>query len=305
MAVGRPLFGEVPGYPAGSVFKRRADVMAAQVHRVRIQGIYGNAKDGAESIVVNGGYEDDEDFGDEIIYTGAGGNDPNTGRQVKDQTLDNPGNAGLVTSALQGLPVRVVRGSRGDPKYSPASGYRYDGLYRVEDYWSERGRSGFLVWRYRLVKLSDDEAAPYLPKDLPKDASLEGGIPEGNIRPEQKIGTVQRIARSTAVVEYVKKLYDYSCQVCGIRLAVPGGMVAEGAHIRALGRPHFGADKVYNVLCLCPNHHALFDRGGIYITDDLKVYDSDGGLVGVLQVAAEHEISRESLRYHRSLWGKE
>jgi hypothetical protein len=34
---------------------------------------------GAESIVVSGGYEDDEDHGDTIIYTGHGGNDPQTG----------------------------------------------------------------------------------------------------------------------------------------------------------------------------------------------------------------------------------
>jgi hypothetical protein len=25
----------------------------------------------------------------------------------------------------------------------------------VDDYWQERGRVGFLVWRYRLVKLPD------------------------------------------------------------------------------------------------------------------------------------------------------
>ena len=33
-------------------------------------GIGGTKAEGADSIVVNGGYEDDEDYGDEIIYTG-------------------------------------------------------------------------------------------------------------------------------------------------------------------------------------------------------------------------------------------
>jgi len=37
---------------------------------------------GADSIVFSGGYEDDEHRGDEIIYTGHGGRDPNTGQGV-------------------------------------------------------------------------------------------------------------------------------------------------------------------------------------------------------------------------------
>jgi putative restriction endonuclease len=60
------------------------------VHRPTVSGISGTRAEGADSIAVNGGYEDDEDFGDEIIYTGAGGNDPNTGRQIHDQTLAQP-----------------------------------------------------------------------------------------------------------------------------------------------------------------------------------------------------------------------
>jgi len=39
------------------------------------------------SIVLSGGYVDDEDMGDVIIYTGEGGRDSNTGRQIADQQL--------------------------------------------------------------------------------------------------------------------------------------------------------------------------------------------------------------------------
>ena len=42
------------------------------------RGISGTGAEGADSIVVNGGCEDDDDHGDEFIYTGAGGNDPAT-----------------------------------------------------------------------------------------------------------------------------------------------------------------------------------------------------------------------------------
>ena len=64
-------------------------------------------------------------------------------------------NRALAYSSLNGLPVRVVRGAGHDSPYSPGSGYSYDGLYTVEDYWHETGRSGFRVWRYRLTKLPD------------------------------------------------------------------------------------------------------------------------------------------------------
>jgi putative restriction endonuclease len=53
------------------------------VHRGLIQGI----ATAGSTIVLAGGYVDDEDFGDTIIYTGEGGRDPNTGAQIADQEL--------------------------------------------------------------------------------------------------------------------------------------------------------------------------------------------------------------------------
>src|SRR5687767_1604213 len=106
-------YGEIPGYPVGSLFKNRTELAATPVHRPRMAGICGG-EDGAESIVVSGGYVDDEDFGDEIIYTGHGGNDPITKHQIADQQLIK-GNAGLARSQLDGNPVRVIRGAGGDP----------------------------------------------------------------------------------------------------------------------------------------------------------------------------------------------
>jgi putative restriction endonuclease len=287
-------FGELPGLPVGSGWATRAEVARAGVHRPPQGGISGTRADGADSIVVSGGYEDDSDDGDEILYTGAGGNDPVTGKQVADQTLDQPGNAGLVTSQNQGLPVRVVRGAKGAPAHSPASGYRYDGLYRVADHWSKIGKSGFRVWQFRLVRLSDPDAAPYVP---------DVNVPAGRQRPKTSQGVTTRVVRDTRVSRYVKKLYGDACQVCGVRLEIPGGAVSEGAHVRALGRPHFGPDSVDNVLCLCPNHHTLFDEGGIYVGDDLRVHDHQGAIIGTLAKHAKHPIDVEHLRSHRDRWG--
>ena len=40
------------------------------VHRPHVAGIAGKASEGAQSIVLSGGYEDDVDYGDEFFYTG-------------------------------------------------------------------------------------------------------------------------------------------------------------------------------------------------------------------------------------------
>jgi putative restriction endonuclease len=111
----------------GDVFETRWDLHLSRIHPPPVAGISGSQKEGADSIVISGGYEDDVDEGSRIVYTGSGGNDPNTGAQVADQKLTLK-NKALAVSCDRGLPVRVTRGWRGDPRFSPARGYRYDGL---------------------------------------------------------------------------------------------------------------------------------------------------------------------------------
>ncbi|QPP10546.1 hypothetical protein G4Z16_09300 [Streptomyces bathyalis] len=291
-------FGEVPGIDAGQAFEDRRALAAAGVHRPRQAGICGTAEQGAESIVVSGGYEDDEDYGDLIVYTGQGGRDPDTGRQVRDQELTR-GNAALVTNLTTGTPVRVVRGAGGDRQYSPANGLRYDGLFHVEDYWSERGRSGYLVWRYRLTQQLPQTAA------TPQPAIPDPRQPEGRQAPGRTRVTTQRIVRSTVVADFVKRSHDYTCQVCDIRLTTPTGAYAEAAHIKPLGRPHAGPDIAANVLCLCPNHHVLFDLGMLTIADDLTITSSASASHRErLREVATHQIGREYLAHHRTHHGQ-
>jgi putative restriction endonuclease len=103
-----PVFGHIPGYPVGSRFENRAALAKAGEHRHRQAGISGSVSRGADSIVLSGGYEDDQDLGNLIIYTGYGGRDPATGRQVSDQPF-SLGNRALAYSSLNGLSVRVIR----------------------------------------------------------------------------------------------------------------------------------------------------------------------------------------------------
>jgi putative restriction endonuclease len=285
-----PVFGHIPGYPVGSHFENRAELAKAGVHRHRQAGISGSASKGADSIVLSGGYEDDEDHGDVIVYTGYGGRDPDTGKQVSDQPF-TVWNRALAYSGLNGLPVRVIRGTGHDSPFSPSVGYRYDGLCSVEDYWHEIGKSGHLIWRYRLTRLQDpthgtDE--PYLEQSPVEEPSEITPAP-------RREGRVLRVVRDTRQARLFKELYEYRCQMCGIRLDGIAGPYAEAAHIRPLGRLHNGPDTPDNLLCLCPNHHVLFDHGGVTIGESLSLL----GEAGELTVHPRHKISEDHLRYRR------
>lgn len=281
-------YGEIPGYPPGSTFANRTELAASKVHRPLQGGICGGA-DGAESIVVSGGYVDDEDYGDEIVYTGQGGNDPRTKRQIANQTLTR-GNLGLARSQLDGTPVRVIRGAGGQNGHSPKTGLRYDGLFRVVDHWTATGVDGFTIWRFRLITLesTDTPSTNWLSKTDKPVSRTES--------------TIQKLLRSAAIAKEVKRLHNYTCQVCRTRLETPAGPYAEASHIKPLGKPHNGPDVAANILCLCPNHHLLFDTGAIQIDGLGRVHDilNNGSFID-LQVVQGHQINWSFFEYHRKV----
>jgi putative restriction endonuclease len=276
-------FGHIEGIPEGSLFASRAELSAKGLHRPLQAGISGAGEEGADSIVLSGGYEDDQDYGEQVIYTGHGGRDPNSGKQIADQRFI-AGNKALALNKAHGLPVRVIRGSELESQYAPDEGYRYDGLYYVDDFWSAVGDSGYTAWRYRLVKESDARVPA---RETPAERE--------DRRPKRVESTVLRLVRDTKQSRQVKHLYDYTCQFCGTRLVTPVGAYAEGAHIRPLGEPHNGPDSSGNLLCLCPNHHVLFDLGAISVNDDLTLV----GISGRLTVHPQHKLNADHLTYHR------
>lgn len=282
------VFGHLPGIAVGSCYASYAELYSAGVHIQTQAGISGSSTEGADSIVVSGGYEDDKDFGDEIIYTGQGGRDKN-GQHIKDQQLER-GNLALLINEIEGLPVRVIRGADRKNKFSPSSGYRYDGLYRVESHWHEKGKAGFVVWRYRLMKIDTD----YMPP-VKLDTSPSRPLDGGNTNPIRKTLSVQRIVRDTKQAKKLKLHYEHTCQVCGMQITTAAGLYAEAAHIRPLGEPHNGPDTPDNIICLCPNHHVMFDLGTFSIADNLTLV----GIKGRLVVRDGHKIDACHLRYHR------
>ena len=124
----------------------------------------------------------------------------------------------------------------------------------------------------------------------------------GQATPDRRQATILRIVRDTNKSKRVKEMHKYQCQICGESLETPIGPYAEAAHIKPLGRPHSGPDRLENLLCLCPNDHVLFDKGSVHILDDLTVVKS-GGLTSKLHTVHDHNIDSTFLRYHRENFG--
>lgn len=283
------VFGHVGSARPGDLFANRLELSQRGLHRPRQAGICATQKDGAESIVLSDKYEDDEICDGYILYTGHGGRDQESGKQVADQTLTDA-NLGLARSIATGQPVRVFRKVASDGEQR----FRYEGLFRVVNKDFCRGKSGFMVYVFRLEPFVEtiESAAPrsYAQPDLFTTA------PDAAEPAPRYTATTSRVVRDTAVTQQVKQLHGYSCQVCGERLNSPIGFYAEAAHIQPLGAPHHGPDVLANVLCLCPNHHVLFDLGAFGVADDGRLL----GMLGNLRTHKSHAVGQRFLAYQRA-----
>jgi E3 ubiquitin-protein ligase UHRF1 len=193
-------FGPIPGVPVGTMWKFRVQASESGVHRPHVAGIHGRESEGAYSIVLSGGYEDDQDNGEEFTYSGSGGRDlsgnKRTAKQSYDQKLTHMNRAlakncsapiddkrgATAKQWRDGKPVRVIRNHKGrkTSKYAPEEGNRYDGIYKVVKYWPEKNSSGFIVWKY-LLRRDDTSPGPWTGegRKLARKLGLAMQYPEG------------------------------------------------------------------------------------------------------------------------------
>jgi len=151
--------GPPEGFEVGSTWKSRRDLCEDGIHAGLSKGINGREAEGAFSVVLSGGYEDDVDNGETVIYTGEGGQERGVMGQTKDQVWKK-GNRAMQISFLNHTPVRVIRGSGVNSPYAPLNGYRYDGLYSVQSAETVRGKHGFLVCQFKLVRRANQPPLP-------------------------------------------------------------------------------------------------------------------------------------------------
>jgi len=98
-----------------------------------------------------------------------------------------------------------------------------------------------------------------------------------------------RIIRDTRLTRKIKFLHAFKCQICGTSLDLTDGKkYAEAHHIKPLGSPHNGPDVLGNIICVCPNHHALLDYRAIRL---------DGNM---LQDVDEHKVAEEYINHHNT-----
>ncbi|MCL3996579.1 YDG/SRA domain-containing protein [Streptomyces lavenduligriseus] len=339
--------GHIEGIAPGAEFHRRVQVKRNSLHSDTMRGISKLVDDDgsyiADAIVLHGGYQDDHDDWDTIRYTGASPDADKyevkgVPRLRRSQSWDYADNAALKRSYERGHPVRVIRGWKGDSRYSPVDCYRYDGLYLVTDIRTAVAQSPapdgtpIKICQFDLKRLPEDRQDPTALEgqitDLleRRDAALEEGPEHEGIAdepdeqvdreeepaqqekfPETRLTRVQRLIRDNAVIRNVKRLHGGECQVCGLRLLGPNGKpYSEGAHIRPLGKPHRGPDVEPNVLCLCPNCHVGLDIGAFVIDDDWSIVVRAGAFGAnvrpKLKRRPQHKIHLDYVRYHREWW---
>ncbi|XP_075225856.1 uncharacterized protein LOC142326996 isoform X2 [Lycorma delicatula] len=200
-------YGAIEGVAIGEIWETRMECSRAGIHRPPVSGIH-PGPEGAYSIALSGGYEDNYDGGESFTYTGAGGRELRgtsdkpknlrTGPQVKDQTLEGA-NASLANSVKTRQPVRVIRGYKSNSPFSPEFGYRYDGLYQVEKYWTTKGLSGHLVYKFALKRCLDQDPPPW-------SAGVEDSTDESTTKSPSKDG--ENIDSMNPFVHLGKKVDD-------------------------------------------------------------------------------------------------
>ncbi|KVH95057.1 histone-lysine N-methyltransferase, H3 lysine-9 specific SUVH1-like [Cynara cardunculus var. scolymus] len=162
--------GAVPGVDIGDIFFFRFELCLVGLHAPSMAGIdYMGVKFSADeepvavSIVSSGGYEDEGDDGDVLIYSGQGGVQRKDKPQM-DQKLVR-GNLALEKSLHRANEVRVIRGLR-DFANPTGKVYVYDGLYKIHESWIEKGKSGCNVFKYKLVRVAGQPEAFTLWKSI-------------------------------------------------------------------------------------------------------------------------------------------
>ena len=161
----RKRVGSVPGVEIGDIFFFRMELCIVGLHAPSMGGIDSLHVKGefeeeivAISIVSSGEYDDEAEDNDVIIYTGQGGNFNKKDKHVTDQKLER-GNLALDRSSRQHNEVRVVRGIKSDGVNPNSKIYVYDGVYKIQDSWIERAKSGGGVFKYKLVRVPGQPSA--------------------------------------------------------------------------------------------------------------------------------------------------
>ncbi|KAJ6852967.1 histone-lysine N-methyltransferase, H3 lysine-9 specific SUVH1-like [Iris pallida] len=150
--------GPVPGIEVGDMFYFRFEMLLVGLHSQVMAGIdrmtakFGNEEDTvAIGIVSAGGYENEEEDVDVLIYSGQGGASGRNDKMIVDDQKLERGNLALERSLHWANGIRVIRSAK-DPSSPTVKIYIYDGIYKVRESWIEKGKSGFNMFKFKLLR---------------------------------------------------------------------------------------------------------------------------------------------------------
>ncbi|XP_045791110.1 histone-lysine N-methyltransferase family member SUVH9-like [Trifolium pratense] len=154
----KTIIGTIPGVCIGDVFFYKTELAVVGLHgqpEADIDYIPGSVSSSGEpiatSVIVSGGYENDVDQSNVIVYSVYGGEDKNS-RQVFHQKLEG-GNLAMERSMHYGIEVRVIRSVQYEGTASVFDKvYFYDGLYKIVKSWVD-SKSGFNVYNFKLQRI--------------------------------------------------------------------------------------------------------------------------------------------------------
>lgn len=174
-----------------------------------------------------------------------------------------------------------------------------EGYERSE--WREFYDDSRVRYEGRLAELPDANQKAYkalrLKFSVPHSQSPKSPpLAAENVQPPTRTATmVSRIDRDSFSPDRLKQEYEFRCQICKTALPYGDGLSCiQVHHLWPLGEPHNGLDTTSNMMVLCPNHHALFDRGVPRFVNNqtVEIYGT------AYELTLRHEIAKECIEYY-------
>ncbi|WP_336882266.1 HNH endonuclease [Priestia koreensis] len=112
--------------------------------------------------------------------------------------------------------------------------------------------------------------------------------------------SISVVKRDSNPVNYLKQLYNNSCQICNKRIEISKDRYySEVHHIRPLAK-YNGPDSINNMIVLCPNHHVLFDMGSITIDLDNRsvTHINPKSEINNMKLILKHNIDYEFIKFY-------
>ncbi|XP_003399384.2 MATH and LRR domain-containing protein PFE0570w [Bombus terrestris] len=149
------IYGPISGFPSGSWWGIRMDCSRDRVHDPFDENIQ-NGPFGVTSICTsNINLNEDVDLGNSLTLTGQ---KYSAGTLEKDPLIKNYENQ---------VPVRLIRSYNLFNDFAPKTGYRYDGLYIVTNFWIGVNTDSIKYYKFALSRLNDQEPPSWSTKLTP------------------------------------------------------------------------------------------------------------------------------------------